>query len=362
MTSLKKKRWNISIAGIVMWTVVVLTLVLVIVMTILRPPPEEFTEPEAQPVLVSTQQIVPQSRKDDILLPARMEAHVSAVLAIEKGGRITSIAVEKGDVVQEGQTVLEVDSRQWKTALEQARIERENATRDLVRWKKMQSEGAVSDSEFDAVKRRHDLAVTAFDAAEVDFAKCTLRAPFDGVIDARMVELGEFASEGLPAFQLVDITPMKVTFRVPERDVSKLRVKQELNVSVPALQDRTFSATIDFIASEASQNTYSYPVELLVEDPPEDVLPGMIVNVELVRGMVEDAIVVPLASVIPQRGEHVVFVASSNIAERTVVKLHMITGQDAVISEGLEMGDALIVSGHRGLQDGVPITVDGAGE
>jgi membrane fusion protein (multidrug efflux system) len=72
--------------------------------------------------------------------------------------------------------------------------------------------------------------------------------------------------------------------------------------------------------------------------------------------------IVPLASVIPQRGEHVVFVASSNLAKRTVVKLHQISGQDAILSEGLQPGDALIVSGHRGLQDGVPVTIDGAGE
>jgi membrane fusion protein (multidrug efflux system) len=362
MSSSEKKRWSISTASVVIWTIVVLTLVLIVVMAIMKPPAEEFAEPEAQPVLVVTQEVVPQSRKDAIVLPARTEAHVSAVLALEKAGRITSIAVEKGDKVAKGQTLVEVDARQWKTGLDQARIELENATRDLVRWKKMQSEGAVSDSEFDAVKRRHDLAVTALESAELDFAKCTLRAPFDGVVDARMVEVGEFANEGQPAFRLVDVVPMKVTLSIPERDVAKLRLQQTLQVSVPALDGITFPAKIQFIASEASANTYSYPVELIVENPPENLLPGMIVNVELVRGTIDDAIIVPLASVIPQRGEHVVFVASNNLAERTVVKLQNISGQDAILSEGLEAGDALIVDGHRGLQDGVPIKLEGAGE
>lgn len=356
------RKSKISLPSLLIWGIVVLAVILIIVMGSLAPKQEVLEDTPMQPVLVTVEEIEPRSLEDIIVLPARTEADISATLAVEKGGRITALDVNKGDTVTAGQPLLKIDDRQWKTALEQARIELADAERDLKRWEQMQAEGAVSQSEFDAVKRRHDLAVTAKERAQVDFEQCTLSAPFAGIIDARMVELGEYVNEGQPAFRLMDVEPLKVVVSVPERDISRLQKGQTLSITVPALDDASFTAQVDFIAREASPNTFSYPVELIVDTPPENLLPGMIVNVNLIRGMIENAIVIPLASVIPQRGEHVVFLASSNVAQRSVVKLHHITEKNAIISEGLTPGDQLIVAGHRGLQDGVPITLDNSGE
>jgi len=77
------------------------------------------------------------------------------------------------------------------------------------------------------------------------------------------------------------------------------------------------------------------------------------------RALREGAIAVPLAAVIPRRGEHMVYVVENGVAVRRVVGLDSLAGQEAVINRGLQPGERLVVEGHRGLQDGVAVREDG---
>jgi membrane fusion protein (multidrug efflux system) len=79
---------------------------------------------------------------------------------------------------------------------------------------------------------------------------------------------------------------------------------------------------------------------------------GMIVEVTVPGRTMEDVIVVPLATIIPEKGEHAAYVAVGGRAERRLVKIDSILGTEAVILSGLSQGDKLIVEGHRALQDG----------
>ena len=351
-----KIRFKLTPVSIALWVAVVLAVILIIVLALLPKPEPDEVEDTANPVLVSTLTVTPRDLVQSIALPGQVIPQKTVMLAAEIGGVITEMHISKGETVAQGAVLARIDHRHWEAQHRQAQVEARDAQRDLQRWERMAAEGAVSQSELDAVQRRHELAQIALELAQIQLDKSYIRAPADGIVDDRLLEAGAYINEGQNLFRFLQPTPMKIAFHVPEQDVAMIRTNQNLRVRAHALGDADrFQARILHVAQEAPTPTFSYPAELLVENAPDGLRAGMIVDVEVQRAVLEDALAVPLAAVIPRRGEHVVFLYRDGVAERTVVWIHTMINGEVVITSGLEPGDDVIVAGHRALQDGVPV-------
>ena len=340
-----------------LWGLLALVGVLILVLARMEPRAGQAEPEEDKAVLVRVMEVEPRTVVETATLPGRVAAHVSARLSVEKAGRVVELAADKGDAVKQGQVLLRLDDRHWRVLERQASIELEDAERDLARWERMRESGAVAASDYDAIRRRRELAAATVEQSAVHLDQCRILSPFDGVVDAREVEVGEYVNEGQPVFQVLDLNPMKVRLDIPERDAGAVRVGDIKRVTAPSLGNVAFEARVAFVALEASPGHFTYPVELVVDAPPDGLRPGMIVDIGIQRALREGAIAVPLAAVIPRRGEHVVFVFRDGVAERRVAVLESVAGREALIGSGLEAGELLVIEGHRGLQDGVAVQV-----
>ncbi len=343
------------IGAIVLWSLLALVVVAIIVMSKAKPREEDVAAIPEKAALVHTLSIAPRAIDDMVVLPGKVAADRTAQLAAEKNGRIVALNVDRGDSVKAGQALLRFDSRVWEVYGKRASIELADAEKDLARWEKLKGEGAVSSSEYDAIKRRRDLASVAVEEAAVHVSQCQVVSPIDGVVDARYVEQGEHLVEGQPVFRIVDRTELNVILNVPERDIGAVKKDMQVTMRSDALPSLELIGRVDFIAPAGDPVANTFVVELAVIDPPSELRPGMIVDVDLLRGVRDNAIVVPLASVIPKRGEHVAFVVEAERAVLRVVRIDAIVGEDVVVASGLQAGDRLVVEGHRTLQDGVPV-------
>ena len=355
----KKKRrlFPLSAGSVVLWASLVLIVVTIIVMSKAKPPEESVEAVEEKAVLVRTLAVEPRAIDDMVVLPGRVEADQSTKLAAEKNGRIVELTVDRGDKVKAGQVLVRIDGRHWKVYGKQAAIELADAERDLVRWEKLMGEGAVSSSEYESIKRRRDLAEVAVEEAAVHVSQCDTVSPIDGVVDARFVEMGEYMVEGQPICAIVNRDQLNVVVNVPEKDIGAVKQDMRLTMRSDALPGQELVGRVDFIAQAGDPTANTFAVELAVQNPPPVLRPGMVVDVDLLRGVRRDAIVVPLAAVIPKRGDHVVFVVKDELAVLRVVRIDEIIGREVVLATGLQAGEQLVVSGHRTLQDGVPVTV-----
>jgi membrane fusion protein (multidrug efflux system) len=353
----KERAAGVTAVSVVLWLVVVLAVVLVVVLAILKPEKEEIVVPLAKAVPVRVLAVQARTVSDTVTLPGQVAADSSARLAAEKPGRVVELAADKGDTVRKGQVLLRLDDRQWKVLQRQARTELETAERDLARWEQMKAGGSVADSEYDAIRQRRDLAAASAEAAAVHVDQCTLASPMDGVVDARLVEVGEYVNDGQGVFQVLDLTPLKVQVSLPEKDTAVVRVGDDQRITSPSLPGVAWTGIVHFVAQEASPGTFSYPSELIIKEAATGLRPGMIVDVHVERAVREGVVAVPLAALIPRRGEHVVYVVQSGIAVRRVVALDSIIGEEAVLGGGLKPGELLVIEGHRGLQDGVAVQV-----
>lgn len=345
--------------GWILWLALLLVVALIVLFGALRPRQEEVkpAEEKAYPVRVLT--VTPRPVTDRIELPGRIEPLQEAVLAAEKPGQVVERLADRGDVVKAGQVLLRVDARTWEAVKQRAEVEARDADRDFRRWKELEKTGAVSASDFEAIRRRKEMAEIALNEAEVFLSQCEIRAPFDGVVNDRFLEVGDHAGEGQAAFRLVRLDRVKVAFDVPEQDVFAVRPGADMAFEVAARPGRTFTGRVSYVSSQAARESNSFAVDLEADNADGLLRAGLIATVSLVRRERADAIIIPLAAVLPRKGEHLVFVVENSLAVRRRVYLDTLVGHEVVLSGGLNAGEQLVVEGHRGLQDGMKVRPTG---
>lgn len=342
-------------SSIIMWSLIVLMLIFVALSIVLRRAEEPLETPEEKPVSVRLMRVSPQRVVDRIELPGRIVADARAQLAVDKGGRITAIHVDKGDAVAKGDLLLQIDDRLWQAFLERAEIEWREAERDFKRWTELMATGSVSASDFDAVQARYDRAHAQLQEAKVHVEQCSVFSPGDGVINARHVEVGEFAAEGAAVFEWLVMDPVRLRLDVPERDIGSISLGASIPFRVGALlSDDTFTGMVSHVALAATANQ-SYRVDARLPNPEGLLRPGMIATAHIERDRREDAIVVPLSAVLPRQGEHFVFVKQDGRGVRRLVRLDRILGDEVVLASGLSEGEDIVIEGHRELADGAMI-------
>ena len=129
--------------------------------------------------------------------------------------------------------------------------------------------------------------------------------------------------------------------------------------TLAALPGREFTGATTFVSSQADRASNAFAAELEADNADGALKAGMIAQVALVRKEREGALVVPLAAVVPRKGEHYVFAAVDGRAVRKRVRIAALTGHEAVLESGVAPGDRIVVEGHRGLQDGMKVAEAG---
>lgn len=349
--------------ALLLWSLLGLTLAAVVLLAALRkpkPPLQEAVE-KAVPVRLMTVEAKPFD--DRLSLPARLEARYEAVIPAEKPGMVAGVEVDRGDRVEQGQLLACIDDALWTAARDRAAIESVEAEKEWTRWTALQKTGAVSGSDFDALRARRDLAAAALHEANVHVAKCAVRSPLAGRVEDRFVERGEYATEGMALFRVVSPDPLTLRMDLPEQEAFALRVGDPLPFVVFAPQETAWTGTVSFVAGQATPGSHAFRAEALVPNPDGALKAGLLARATISRGPRAGAIVIPLAAVLPRKGEHVVFLRRRDAAmqmdraERRVVTVALMSGHDALIAGGLTAGEEVIVDGQRGLADGMRIEV-----
>ena len=354
--SIRKKR-----GALLVWGALAAVVLLIFVFAATKRPPEKNVAEGEKAVPVRTVVVEPQDVADVIQLPGRIEPLQAANLAAQRAGQVVELLVAKGETVAEGQALLRLDSRLWAAARRRAEIEARDAAKDFARWQELEKSGAVSASEYEGVQRRKEAADIALDEARTMEAQCEVQAPFAGTVVDRLVEIGDYANEGQAVLRLIRLDRVKVAFDVPEQDITAVQPGQEKKFTLAAVPGRGFTGTVTFVSSQAARESNSFGVELEAGNADGALKAGMIAQVALVRRERAGAIQVPLAAIVPRKGEYFVFTVADGRAVRQRVILDSLTGQDAVLESGLAAGARVVVEGHRGLQDGMNVVEPAAG-
>lgn len=320
-------------------------------------------------------------------LPVTVDAvgTVQAVASIQIKSRIDSeiveIAVKEGARVKEGDLLVRLDSRTVKAQLAQAaatvmkdKAQIEQLRRDLARAEDLLSKRITSEVQRDtaATSVKVQEAQLAADEAQQDNLKAALsytelRAPVSGRIGSIPLKVGTAVrlADGQPITTVNQIDPIYVSFAVPQSVFLDLRTALAAGtVRVDAKVGREIvSGTIAFVENTVDLATGTVLAKAVFPNAKELLWPGGFVTVQAVLGIEAAAVTVPSNAVqLGQRGAYVFAVRDGRKAELVQVTVARIVGADSVISQGLKVGEQVVIDGQLRLVDGAAVQVQAPGE
>lgn len=314
-------------------------------------------------VNVETKTLEPQSFERFLRMVGTVESANDVRISAEVGGRIEQYYVEKGSRVQKGEPILKIDDD--KLLQEKARLEAqtEQAREQFERLKRVFEEDSVG-SEIDIINARaaYRQSRSALESIKVDIENTTVSAPFDAILEDRLLEVGEMASPGAPLVRLIGAENFKIVAGVPSRYSDVVRVGEDAEVWFDFQDADTLNLSINYVGQSIDPQARTFRVEMLLARQSNNYKVDMIANVRLKTLHQDNAIVIGEEFLYQKDRGNVVYVVSENedgdpVAEERVVQLGPSYESDVIIEKGLAAGDRLITIGSSFLQDGMRINI-----
>ena len=303
-------------------------------------------------------------------------ADQSASLRAEVPGRVIRRVAVRGQPVQSGDPLLELDDARLRLALQRAtatlqssEADLSHATRELRRGIKLKERDTISEKRQDdlrnAVERSKAqvaLAEATRDGAERDLADATIRAPFDGIVEDWSVDVGDFVAAGAPVAEFVDLGQIRLRAGVTASHAARLAVGQATDAVFSALSESRRTATLESIGRVANSKTGTYEVELKVDNPGGDLREGMVAQVALPANSDEARVLIDRNALLKTPVGMAVFIAtaagSGYQAELRMVSIGANSGESVSILEGLKPGEQVVIDGQFALADGDTVVLD----
>jgi len=290
-------------------------------------------------------------------------------------GFLQSIDYTDGDFVKEGTTLFTIEPETYKLKLEQAQAAEagaqatlKQAEYDFRRQTDLVARQAVSQATLDTSTANRDNAQANLlqaqantRIAEVNYGYTKVTAPFDGVVSAHLVSVGELVGAASPTqlASIVALDPIYVNFNVNERDVIRIRAEAMRKGLTPSdlkqvpvevgLQTETgypHEGKLDYVSPTINQSTGTLAVRGLIPNPNRVLLPGYFVRVRVPVEQQNDALLVPDTSLgSDQGGRYLLVVNKDNVVEQRKVTTGPVEGELRVIDDGLKADDRVVIAG-----------------
>jgi membrane fusion protein (multidrug efflux system) len=312
---------------------------------------------EVESVRVITLTLKPRSLEDKINLPAEVEPFQDLWVKAEVRGQVVKILVAEGQTIQEGQILIQLDDRDYRTRLARIEASYKLTKLDYDRIAALARKKVVAAAKLDEIEAQLKDVTARLSEAQLALSRTKITAPIDGRVNEIKAKLGNFIDVGNLVAQILQFDKVKVTVGVPESDVAAIFDLEEAEVIIEALEKRRVKGKKVFLSRQPRTLARLYDLELMVPNPDGRILPGMFARVKLVKRVSNQALAVPLYAVITQGDERFVFIEKDGQAIRRNVELGMLVGWEVQVTSGLAADERVIVVGHRFLDNGQPVEV-----
>jgi membrane fusion protein (multidrug efflux system) len=266
-------------------------------------------------------------------------------------------AIEEGEPIEQGDPIVYLNKELLQARFERTEAQFEYDRTEFERIADLYRRDVTSKTEYEDARAKHDVSKAVRDEAFRNLARAEIVAPTSGILNRLPMELGEYASPGDEVAEIVDIDQVKVVVDVPEREVYYLNVGDSAEMLAHAPQETSLTGAISYISELADADARTTRLEITVDNRDHQLRSGQIVRARLVRRVLNDVIMIPLGSVIPLERGRVVYVVENGQAQRRLVELGFIKGRSVQVLAGVDVGDSLIVAGHRYVGPGQPVTI-----
>jgi multidrug efflux pump subunit AcrA (membrane-fusion protein) len=352
-------------------------------------------------------------RKDSVRRAVDVVGTLTAVdqvtISSEAEGKVSKILADLGDRVRAGQVVILIDNEKQQYTLDQQQaalartlaqygatdpqhlpeIEKtpdaKRANADLVQAKQAFDRASelfkrtlISQQALDDAQTALLSKTAAYDSAlqnarnlraSIQASEATMklagrqlrdteiRAPFDGFVEKRLVNLGELVKAQMPVMAVVRLDPLKVVAEIPEKMAPWISAGQPVNLQVDAYRERTFTGKVSRISPGVNASTRAFPFEALVMNPDSVLKPGTFARVHIESGQVDDVLTLPYAALQYRYGVNRVFVVAGDKLAMRELAVGERLGDRIEVMRGVKAGEQVAVTDVDTLSDGALVAV-----
>lgn len=280
-------------------------------------------------------------------------------------GIVEKIAFESGRTVRVGDMLVRLDTSQEQAQLAVAESQRDLARLNLERMKSLRESGVISQSDYDRAAAETKQGEARVGEIRATIERKTIRAPFSGVLGIRQVNLGQYLAGGDPIVPLQSIRPVYVSFSVPQRDLSHLRIGEAVRLATEGMGEPTGRITaIDSIVDPATRNIQ---VQATFANQDGRLRPGMFVETKVLLGDSTPVVSLPASAVNYAPYGDSVFVVEDikgpdgkpyRGVRQQFVKLGGTRGDQVAVVSGVKPGEEVVTAGVFKLRNGAAVSVN----
>ncbi len=311
---------------------------------------------EMPPMPVDLATAIQDTAIEEIVATGEIEAVQAIELRPEVEGRIVEIYVREGTEVRRGRALFKVDDAELRAQVARLEAQRDLAAQALERTRALLAEDAASQAELEEAEARARSSQAELDLQQVRLERTVVRAPFSGVVGARLVSLGDYVNSTTALVTLQTVDPQRAAFDVPERYADRLEVGQAVNFSVAAMPNRVFTGTVDFVDPRVRLPGRTIRVKAVVPNRDRALQAGMFIDARLAIEVRPDAVWIPEDALLPlEMGTFVWVAGAEGAAERRQVEIGVRRPGMVELLSGVAAGEQVVTGGLERLFPGARV-------
>jgi HlyD family secretion protein len=366
-------------------------------------------------ITITTSKVGRENLASKVSANGKIQAVRKADLSANLSGQVTKLTVKEGDVVKEGQFLLEIDPSRTKAYvdsldaalkgsladLESVKARMEQSRADYQRAENNRKNGIISEVEYENIRTQLTSSESAYESAlkrieqskanleqaKVDHSKTVILSPMDGVVTSRRIEAGETAmigtmnNPGTVLLTISDMSKVESEMEVDEASIPNVKNGLEAQVRIDAYPNQTFKGVVTEVAGSpmlqsGQQAAVKFKVKVQILDPPDTIKPGLSAQADIFTGTRDSALAIPFQALVvrdialkegetlkpgDKKEEEGVFLLEGNAVKFVAVQTGLAGDMSIEVLEGIKEGD-VVASGPlralRELSDGTKVKVD----
>ncbi|MEJ2168670.1 MAG: efflux RND transporter periplasmic adaptor subunit [Desulfobacterales bacterium] len=319
---------------------------------------EESESAVAMPVHVEAVLVKVADLQQELPAVGSLSSPQETVVAPQIAGKIVSLNIAQGQVLQRGAILAQLDDSIQKAALAAAEAALTNARQIYERDRQVVKTGGVSEQQLQSDEAAVQQAEAQLRQAQVNLEYATIRAPFTGILGMRQVSLGAYLKDGDAIVRLRQMNPLYLDFELPQQTVGRIMLGQKAKFAVPGLAGE-FKGTVTTIDPALNADSRNVHVQATVPNPKLLLKPGMFAHVRLIVGTKPETLFVPAQAIVPEGDVRYVWVvAPQDKAEQRRVEVGVYDNNWVQIISGLKPSDRVITAGVQKLSPGAKLIVE----
>lgn len=280
----------------------------------------------------------------------------NSVLAAQNSGVVKGINFEVGDSVKKGQTLIQIDADLLNAQIKSARANAKSTKKDYERYSKLLETKSVSKKQYDDMKLKFITTKSTLNELEIQKEKKSIKAPYNGIMVEKSIDLGEWVNAGTSLASIVDTSKAEITVNVPLSIYYGLKKDDTYDISVGK---NIIKGKMSGAIPSGDKLTRTFPVKFKANTSKIFVFDGQEAKVSLSKNAIQEALIVPRDAVIKRFGQNIVFIIDDKMIAQMIPVQIIAYLEDSVAIEGqgLAQGQNIVSKGNERVFPNSPVKI-----